>query len=152
MQGQDVAKLIDDWLKERPAWYSLALHAALQGECSSDDIDALAKAACEGHGINGIIASDKHTAPYSRGDLDIVGMSEREVVLKSVTATSGVNALAPRSKLDLATSGLTGETGPGSRASAESYVMPARRGRGRRIFYRTCSKKVPRRPCQSRRS
>lgn len=107
MQGQDVAKLIDDWLKERPAWYSLALHAALQGECSSDDIDALAKAACEGHGINGIIASDKHTAPYSRGDLDIVGMSEREVVLKSVTATSGVNALAPRSKLDLATSGLT---------------------------------------------
>lgn len=67
MQGQDVAKLIDDWLVGKPAWYSLALHAALRGDCSSDDVDALAKAACEDHGIYGIIASDKHAVPYSRG-------------------------------------------------------------------------------------
>lgn len=78
MQDRNVAELISKWLEDKPSWYSFALHVALQGEGSPDDVDALAKAACRDHGIDDIIACDKQIKPYSQDDLDNVGLSGRE--------------------------------------------------------------------------
>lgn len=116
MGEQSASELISRWLQGKPKWYSYALHVALLGNYSAVDVDALAKAACESHRLDSVIESDAILKPYSPDDLANVGMSERNVVLKSITANRGVNALAPESEINFATSGLTivyGKNGSG---------------------------------------
>lgn len=107
MCEQSVSELITQWLQGKPAWYTYALHIALKGDYSSEDVDALAKAACESHGIDLGIQSDAILQPYCSDDLAGVGLSERNVVLESITAKKNVNALLPESALSFSSDGLT---------------------------------------------
>ena len=116
MGEQSASELISRWLQGKPSWYSYALHIALQGSYSTVDVEALAKTACENHGIDLGIKSNASLQSYSPDDLANVGMSERNVVLKSITARKGVNALLPESEINFAMSGLTvvyGKNGSG---------------------------------------
>lgn len=106
-QERDLAEVISGWLSKQPKWYSLALHLAMRGECSSDEIDALAAAACEESGIKLKVDNPIELAPYEQSDLANVGISSREVVLESITAVSSINAIKPGSELGVSTSGLT---------------------------------------------
>lgn len=102
-----IETIISEWLKNKPGWYSAALHAALVNTCGSEVIDALACAACRESNVQLKIDNPVELKDYQLGDIANTGISSREVVLKSVTATSGINAIPQGSKIDFAVEGLT---------------------------------------------
>lgn len=102
-----IETIISEWLKNKPGWYSAALHAALANTCGSEVIDALANAACKESSVRLDIESPVELKDYQPSDIANTGISSREVILKSITATSGINAIPQGSKLDIAIEGLT---------------------------------------------
>ncbi len=103
-----IETIISEWLKNKPGWYSAALHAALANTCGSEVIDALANAACKESSVRLDIESPVELKDYQPSDIANTGISSREVILKSITATSGINAIPQGSKLDIAHRGLNG--------------------------------------------
>lgn len=106
-KNQSLESVINHWISKQPAWYSAALHVALQGELTPALIDALAVAACKESGIDPGIGSNITLTDYTKADLGSAGASLREVILESITAVSGINAISPDSRLSLAPSGIT---------------------------------------------
>lgn len=102
-----IEAIISEWLKNKPGWYSAALHAALVNACGSEVIDALAYTACKESNVRLNIENPVELKNYQLGDIANTGISSREVVLKSVTATSGINAIPQGSKINFAVEGLT---------------------------------------------
>ena len=123
-QKQSLESVIDQWIKKQPAWYSAALHISLQGMYTDEQIDALASAACKELAVDLGIANPVELAAYQPADLGGVGDSQRSVLLESITAESGINAIEQGSKLNVATSGITviyGNNGSGK--SGFSRIM-----------------------------
>lgn len=106
-QKLSLEEIISGWLSRQPKWYSQAMHLALRGEYSSEEIAALAAAACEEAGANLKVEESITLAPYEQSDLASVGITSREVVLKSITAVNSVNAIKPGSELRFSSTGLT---------------------------------------------
>ena len=79
----------------------------LQGTYTDEQIDALASAACKEQGVNLGIESRVTLAAYQPADLGGAGDMQRSVLLESITAESGINAIKKGSKLSVATSGIT---------------------------------------------
>lgn len=102
---QSLDQILAQWLESRPRWYSYALHVALQGNPTDADINALSDAACLEGGID--VGSAIEMTPLQPGDLASAGISSREVILESVTAQVGVNAIAAGSTLTFAGKGIT---------------------------------------------
>ena len=102
-----IEAIISEWLKNKPGWYSAALHAALVNACGFEVIDALAYAACRESNVRLNIENPVELKDYQPSDIANTGISSREVVLKSVTAISGINAIPQGSKIDFAIEGLT---------------------------------------------
>lgn len=100
-----IEQVIARWLENQPTWYSPALHIALCGEPTAEEVDQLTIAACKEQGVE--LGDIQPLTPYQPGDLARVGISSREVLLKSVNAVTGINALIPDAKLTFATQGLT---------------------------------------------
>lgn len=88
-----IEAIISEWLKNKPGWYSAALRAALVNACGSEVIDVLAYAACRESNVRIGIENPVELKDYQLGDIANTGISSREVVLKSVTAASGINAI-----------------------------------------------------------
>lgn len=123
-QRQSLETVINKWVKNQPAWYSAALHIALQGTYTDEQIDALASAACKEQGVDLGVENPVTLATYQPADLGGAGDAQRSVVLESITAESGINAIEKGSKLNVATSGITviyGNNGSGK--SGFSRIM-----------------------------
>lgn len=106
-RSQSLESTILKWAANQPSWYSAALHIALQGEYTPEQVDALAIAACRESGTELGIKSAVELTEFDASDLGGIGSSQREVLLETVTAETGINAIAPGSKLDVATTGIT---------------------------------------------
>lgn len=106
-QKQSLESVIDQWIKKQPSWYSAALHIVLQGAFTDRQVEALAAAACKESGIDLGIQGNVQLVDYQSADLGGESSSQRVVLLESVTAESGINAIEPGSKLNLGTSGIT---------------------------------------------
>lgn len=123
-QRQSLETVINKWVKNQPAWYSAALHIALQGTYTDEQIDALASAACKEQGVDLGVENPVTLAAYQPADLGGAGDAQRSVLLESITAESGINAIEKGSKLNVATSGITviyGNNGSGK--SGFSRIM-----------------------------
>lgn len=121
---QSLESVINQWVKKQPAWYSAALHISLQGMYTDEQVDALASAACKELAVDFGIANPVELAAYQPADLGSAGDSQRNVLLESITAESGINAIEQGSKLNVATSGITviyGNNGSGK--SGFSRIM-----------------------------
>lgn len=106
-RSQSLESTILHWAANQPSWYSAALHIAFQGEYTAEQVDALAIAACKESGTELGIESSAELAEFDVSDLGSIGSSRREVLLETVTAETGINAIGPGSKLDVATIGIT---------------------------------------------
>lgn len=123
-QKQSLESVINKWVENQPAWCSAALHIALQGAYTDKQVDALAYAACQAQGADLGIENTVELAPYQPEDLGGAGDSQRCVLLESITAESGINAIEQGSKLSAATSGITVVYGNnGSGKSGFSRIM-----------------------------
>lgn len=121
---QSLESVINQWIEKQPAWYSAALHIALQGVYTEEQVDALASAACKEQGVDLGVENAVALASYQPADLGGAGDSRRSVLLESVTAVSGINAIEQGSKLSVATSGVTVVYGNnGSGKSGFSRIM-----------------------------
>lgn len=106
-RSKSLESTILQWAAKLPSWYSAALHIALQGDYTSEQVDALAIAACRESGTKLDIDSAAELVGFDASDLGGIGSSQREVLLETITATTGINAIASGSKLDIATTGIT---------------------------------------------
>lgn len=112
-----IGEQITDWLTRQPKWFSFALHVAAVGETTNRIVEAIAQKACQ---ENGLEVSFGENSPlleeFTEEDLLSLESSERTIVLDSVTANKGVNALADDTELKLERNGITvvyGENGSG---------------------------------------
>ncbi len=123
-QKQSLESVIRQWVERQPAWYSAALHIVLQGAYTDEQVDALASAACKEQGADLGIESAAALASYQPADLGGAGDSQRSVLLESITAEDGINAIKQGSKLSVSTSGITVVYGNnGSGKSGFSRIM-----------------------------
>ena len=106
-RNQSLESTILKWVANQPSWCSAALHIALQGEYTAEQVDALAIAACKETGVALGIDNVVEPTGFDASDLGSIGSSQREVLLESITAETGINAIEPGSKLDVATTGIT---------------------------------------------
>lgn len=106
-RSQSLESTILQWAANQPSWCSAALHIALQGEYTAEQVDALAIAACREAGVALGIDNVVEPTGFDASDLGSIGSSQREVLLESITAETGINAIEPGSKLDVATTGIT---------------------------------------------
>lgn len=79
----------------------------MQGEYTAEQVDALAIAACKEIEIALGIDNVVEPTEFDASDLARIGSSQREVLLESITAETGINAIEPGSKLDVAITGIT---------------------------------------------
>ena len=100
--------IVSQWLGKQPEWYSYALHIALMGEFSEEDVNALAREVCKTHDIElDVVAKSEELKPFRTADLASAGIVHREITLEAIKAVSGVNAIAPGSELRLSPIGIT---------------------------------------------
>ena len=112
-----IGEQITDWLTQQPKWFSFALHAAAVGETTNQIVEAIAQKACQENGLevsfgeNGSMLEE-----FTEEDLLSLESSEGTIILDSVTANKGINALADDAELKLEHNGITvvyGENGSG---------------------------------------
>ena len=108
---------ITDWLGRQPKWFSFALHVAAVDETTNQIVEAIARKACQENGLEVSFGKNGPTLEeFSEEDLLSLESSERTIVLDSVTANKGVNALTDDAELKLEHNGVTvvyGENGSG---------------------------------------
>ena len=154
-QRQSLETVINKWVKNQPAWYSAALHIALQGAYTDEQIDVLASAACKEQGVDLGVENPVTLAAYQPADLGGAGDAQRSVLLESITAESGINAIEKGPKLNVATSGITviyGNNAQASLGSVASCATPAPHVRARRKFSLTCLRATTLHPLLSARA
>ena len=112
-----IGEQITDWLSRQPKWFSFALHVAVVDEATNQIIESITQKACQ---ENGLEVSFGENGPllkeFTEEDLLSLESSERTIVLDSVTANKGVNALTDDAELKLEHNGITvvyGENGSG---------------------------------------
>lgn len=116
-QQKTIGEQIADWLSRQPKWFSFALHASATGEMTSQIVEGIAKKACQENGLQASFGDDDSLLKeFTEEDLLSLKSSERTIVLDSVTANKGVNALTDDAELKLEHGGITvvyGENGSG---------------------------------------
>lgn len=116
-EQKTIGEQVTEWLSRQPKWFSFALHVAAVGEITSQIVEAIAQKACQENGLKGSFSDDDPLLrEFTEEDLLSLKSSERTVILDSVTANKGVNALADDAELKLERDGITvvyGENGSG---------------------------------------
>lgn len=112
-----IGEQITDWLSRQPKWFSFALHVSAVDETTSQLVEAIARKACQEHGLEVSFGDDgSPLEEFAEEDLLSLESSERTVILDSVTANKGINALSDDAELKLEHNGITvvyGENGSG---------------------------------------
>ena len=115
-QQKMIGEQITSWLSRQPKWFSFALHASVIGDMTSQIVEGIAKKACQENGLQMSFEDDSLLNEFAEEDLLSLKSSERTIVLDSVTANKGVNALTDNAELKLEHDGITvvyGENGSG---------------------------------------
>lgn len=116
-EQKPIYEQITDWLSRQPKWFSYALHASAVGEATDQIVEAIAQKACQENGLEVPFGDDAPLPKeFTEEDLLSLKSSEKTIVLDSITANKGVNALADDAELKLERDGITvvyGENGSG---------------------------------------